>query len=180
VNCDEKESLMKIKLNSRGITILEVAIVTVAIGVISMLAVPKFGKVIERLKLKTAGRDVVSSLRLARSAAVSQKEQFGVYFDYQTNEYLLFHDQANPSSFTYDAGSDSVMLTNDLPGSVHLGYVSFPNSVVIFRPNGSAQASGQAAVYSYREGYYGAMTVDVLGSTGRVRLIEGDYYAEHQ
>ena len=170
---------MKISHNRRGITVLELTIVTVVIGVIAALAIPQFDKVMERLKLKTAGRDVVSSLRLARSAAVSQKEQFGVYFNYETNEYLLFHDQANPSSFTYDAGSDSVILTNDLPGSVHLGYVSFPNSVVIFRPNGSAQASGQAAVYSYREGYYGAMTVDVLGSTGRVKLIEGDYYAEH-
>ena len=170
---------MKISHNRRGITVLELTIVTVVIGVIAALAIPQFDKVMERLKLKTAGRDVVSSLRLARSAAVSQKEQFGVYFDYETNECILFHDQANPSSFTYDAGSDSVMLTNDLPGGVHLGYVSFPNSVVIFRPNGSAQASGQAAVYSYREGYYGAMTVDVLGSTGRVKLIEGDYYAEH-
>ena len=169
---------MKMRHNNRGITVLELTIVTVVIGVISAMAIPQFGKVMERLKLKTAGRDVLSSMRLARSAAVSQKDQFGVYFDYTENEYILFHDVANPSSFTYDYGSDSVMLTNTLPKRVNLGYDTFPNSAVIFRPNGSAASSGQVLLYSYSEGeqYLGSLTVDVLASTGRVKLLLDDYY----
>jgi Tfp pilus assembly protein FimT len=169
---------MRIRHNNRGITVLELTIVTVVIAVIASLAIPQFGKVMERLKLKTAGRDVLSSMRLARSAAVSQKDQFGVYFDYYQNEYVLFHDVANPSSFTYDYGSDSVMLTNALPKRVNLGYDTFPNSAVIFRPNGSAASSGHVLLYSYSYGdeYLGLMAVDVLASTGRVKLLSDDYY----
>ncbi|MCK4224838.1 MAG: GspH/FimT family pseudopilin [candidate division Zixibacteria bacterium] len=164
---------MSRRLNQKGLTLLELAIVAVAVGIISMLAIPQFGKVMERLKLKTAGRDIVSSLRLARSSAVSQKDQFGVYFDYNSNQYVLFHDVANPSSFTYDLGSDSVIVTKDLPGNVNLGYISFPNLTVVFKPNGSASYSGNVGIYCYGE-YSGYLAVDVLGSTGRVKLIPRD------
>jgi Tfp pilus assembly protein FimT len=178
VNCDEKERYMRMRHNTKGITVLELTIVTVVIAVIAALTIPQFGKVMERLKLKTAGRDVLSSMRLARSAAVSQRDQFGVYFDYTEGQYILFHDVANPSSFTYDAGSDSVILTNTMPKRVNLAYDTFPNSTVVFRPNGSAANSGHVLLYSYTEGdeYLSMMAVDVLASTGRVKLLSDEYY----
>ena len=166
------------KLNEKGVTILEVSIVAVAVGVISMLAIPQFGKVMERLKLKTAGRDVVSALRLARSSAVSQKDQFGVYFDYSLGQDVVFQDLTNPSSFTYDLGSDSVIVTKELPGNVNFGYISFPNLAVVFKPNGSASNSGNVGVYCYGE-YYGHLAVNVLGSTGRVKLLRSYEYGDY-
>jgi prepilin-type N-terminal cleavage/methylation domain-containing protein len=158
--------------NNKGFTMLEMMIVVVAIGIIAALMVPGFGKTMDRLKLKTAGRDVVSAIRLARSDAVSQKGQHGVYFDYNSGNYIIFRDVVNPSSFTYDLGQDSVVLIKELPKSVHLGYVSFPNSTIVFKTNGSASTSGQVYMSSYGQ-YEGYLTVDVLGSTGRVKLILG-------
>jgi Tfp pilus assembly protein FimT len=167
---------MKTKSNNKGITMLELMILTVMIGVISTLAIPKFGPVMEKLKLKTAGRDIVSSLRFARSNAVAQRQQFGVYFDLYSKQYVLFKDLANPGSFTYDVGSDSDMVIATLPGSVNFGSSSFSNSVVIFKPDGSASSSGAVDLYSYEEGFYGSFSVDVLSSTGRVKLLPGSYY----
>jgi len=166
---------MKTKNNNKGITLLEMMIIAVVIGITSTLAIPRFGQVMEKLKLKTTGRDIVSSLRLARSSAVSQRDQFGVYFDLNSRQYVLFKDLANPGSFTYDVGSDSDMVAKTLPARVNFGYDSFSNSVVIFRPNGSASSSGLIELYSY-EDYYGSYTIDVLSSTGRVKLIAGSYY----
>jgi prepilin-type N-terminal cleavage/methylation domain-containing protein len=166
---------MKIKNNNKGITLLELIIVAVVIGITATLAIPRFGQVMEKLKLKTAGRDIVSSLRLARSGAVSQRDQFGVYFDLNSKQFVLFKDLANPGSFTYDVGSDSDMVTKTLSGNVNFGYASFPNFTVIFKPNGSASSSGSVGIYSYGD-YYGSMTVNVLGSTGRVKLISGGHY----
>lgn len=166
---------MKTK-NNKGITLLEMMIIAVVIGITSTLAIPRFGQVMEKLKLKTTGKDIVSSLRLARSSAVSQRDQFGIYFDLYSRQYVLFKDIANPSSFTYDAGSDSDMVTNTLSGNVNFGYSSFSNSVVIFKPNGSASSSGSVELYTYEdEGHYSSFTVDVLSSTGRVKLIAGSY-----
>jgi Tfp pilus assembly protein FimT len=163
---------MRARNNNRGVTLLEMMIIAVVIGITSTLAIPRFGQVMDKLRLKTAGRDIVSSLRLARANAVSQRDQFGVYFNLNSGEYVLFKDLANPGSFTYDIGSDSDMVTKTLPARVNFGYDSFSNSVVIFRPNGSASSSGLLELCSH-EDYYGSYTVDVLGSTGRVKLISG-------
>jgi Tfp pilus assembly protein FimT len=163
---------MKTMNNNKGITLLEMIIIAVVIGITSTLAIPRFGQVMEKLKLKTAGRDIVSSLRLARASAVSQRSQFGVYFDLNSRQYILFKDIANPGFFTYDAGADSDMVTKTLPGNVNFGYASFPNLVAIFRPNGSASSSGAVFLYS-REDYDSPLSVDVLASTGRVKLVSG-------
>jgi Tfp pilus assembly protein FimT len=166
---------MEIKNNNKGITLLEVMIITVIIGITSTLAIPRFGQVMDKLRLKTEARDIISSLRLARSNAVSQRSQFGVYFDLNSRQYVLFKDLTNLGSFTYDAGADSDMVTKTLPGRVNFGYSSFPNFTVIFKPDGSASSSGLVELCSY-EDYYGSFTIDVLGSTGRVKLISGSYY----
>lgn len=164
---------MKRKNNNRGITILEMMIIVVIIGIGSALALPQFDHTMDKLKLKTTGRDIVSSLRLARSDAVSQKFQFGVYFDINAKQYKLFKDLANPGSYSYDAGADSDVVIGTLPGNVNFGSCSFSNFAVIFKPDGSASTSGSIELHNTEEGYSGSLTVDVLSSTGRVKLIAG-------
>jgi type II secretory pathway pseudopilin PulG len=166
---------MKIRGNNKGITILEMVIMAVVVGISATLAVPRFGQVMEKLRFKTAGRDIVSSLRLARSSAVSQRSQFGVYFNMNSGQYIVFMDKANPGSFTYDAGADSDVVTKTLPARVNYGYASFPNFAVVFRPNGSASSSGAVYLYSC-EDYGNPLSIDVLASTGRVKLISGYHF----
>jgi prepilin-type N-terminal cleavage/methylation domain-containing protein len=163
---------MKTKKNNKGITLLELMITLVVLGITSTLAFPQFERTMDKLRLKNAGRDMVSSLRLARSDAVSKRQQFGVYFDINSRRCILFKDLANLAAFTYDAGSDSDMVATPLPSHVNFGSTSFPNSVVIFQPYGSASNSGSIGLYS-SEGSSGTFTVDVLSSTGRVKLISG-------
>lgn len=158
--------------NNKGFTMIEMMVIVVVIGIIATLSLPGFGKIMDRLKLKTAGRDVVSAMRFARSAAVSQKDQFGVYFDQSARTFLVFKDIANQSSFTYDVGADSVIQIKKLPRNVNFGYTSIPGPAIIFKPNGSAYTSGQVYMSSYGQ-YEGYLTVDVLGSTGRVKIVSG-------
>lgn len=158
--------------SSKGFTLIELMIVAVAIGIISAIAIPRFGKVMTRLKLKTTARNVISTLRLARSNAVSQKRPFGVHFDVNSNQYVFFEDKVNLSSSTYEAG-DSVIKTVTLPEDVNFGYANFNNGAVIFFPNGSASSSGMVDLYSYD--IYDYLWVDVLASTGRVKLMKYAY-----
>jgi Tfp pilus assembly protein FimT len=164
---------MKIKNNQKGVTLLEMMIIAVIIGIASTLALPEFNHTMDKLRLKTAGRDVLSSLRMARSDAISQKFQFGVYFDINAKQYKLFKDLANPGSYIYDAGSDSDVVIGALPGHVNFGSCSFSNCAVIFKPDGSASTSGSIELHNTEEGYPDSLTVDVLSSTGRVKLIRG-------
>jgi prepilin-type N-terminal cleavage/methylation domain-containing protein len=158
--------------NSKGFTVIELMIVAVAIGIFSAIAIPRFGKVMTKLKLKSAARDVTSTLRLARSNAVSQKRPFGVYFDINSQKYILFKDKVNLGSYTYETG-DSAIQTVTLPENISFGYASFNNSTVVFHPNGSASSSGMVDVWSYD--VYDYLYVDVLASTGRVKLEKHGY-----
>jgi len=166
---------MRRLINERGLTLIEVAIVAVTIAVISAIAIPRFGKVMTKLKMKAAGRDIISQLRLARSYAVSQKKPFGVYFDTDNNQFMLFRDKVNLSSQTYDDG-DSTMKTFTLPGDIDFSYTSFSNDVVIFRPNGSASSTGSVDLYPQAQEIYDYMMIDVLASTGRVKMYKGGDY----
>lgn len=163
---------MKTKKNNKGFTILELMITVVVFGIAITLAFPQFEQTMDKFRLKSAGQDITSSLRLARSDAVSKRQQFGVYFDINLRRCILFRDLANLTAFTYDAGSDSDMVTTPLPSRVNFGTTSFPNYVVIFKPDGSASNSGSIGLQS-SGGSYGTFTVDVLSSTGRVKLIFG-------
>jgi Tfp pilus assembly protein FimT len=81
--------------------VLELVIVVVVLGVIAAMAAPESEDVLRRLRFKRMSRDVVSHLRLARSDAIAQRTQYGLYFDYGENGYVVFKDQVNPGQFTY-------------------------------------------------------------------------------
>jgi len=153
--------------NSKGITLLELVIVVVVLGVVAAMAAPQFGGVMPRLKFKNKSRDIVSDLRLARSDAIAQRGQFGLYFDYSQNGYIVFKDQINPSLFTYDIG-DSVIKTVSLGQDVSLYYSTFSNNTIVFKPDGSANSSGNVTISKDEGGELA--DIDVLASTGRVRL----------
>ena len=63
-----------------GFTFIEMMIVVVVIGVMATLAVGQFDRFFRQQRLKAAGKDLLSDLRLARSYAVSRRAQYGIYF----------------------------------------------------------------------------------------------------
>lgn len=153
----------------KGVTFIELMIVVVIIGVVAAMTVGQFDRFIQRQRLKAEGRDLTSNLRLVRSYAVARNDQYGIYFDVNNRQYVLFKDLENPSSYTYDSG-DSVIRTKPL-SDIFSFSLNFPNNVVVYLPNGSASSSGQVYLYNTQISKY--MTADVLGSTGRVRLADG-------
>lgn len=156
----------------KGFTIMELVIVAVIISIGAALAVPKFHGVITKLKFKSAGRNIVSTLRLARANAISKRAQFGVYFDVENRQYVFYKDLQNLDSYALDPG-DSIITLVTLPPNLNFGHTSFDNGAVVFFSDGAASASG--SVYLYVTEGYDYLTVDILASTGRVKLIKHSY-----
>ena len=158
---------MRYEKGYKGMTLLELMIGVVVLGVIAAMAAPQFGGVLPRLKFKNKSRDIVSDMRLARSDAISQRVQFGLFFDSIQDRYIVFKDQINPDLFTYEFG-DSVIKTVNLGQDASFYSCTFYNYTIVFKPDGSASSSGNVTIEN-NQGNDRA-DIDVLASTGRVKL----------
>lgn len=146
---------------------LEMMIIVVIIGIVAALAAPSFLSSGPRLKARTEARNVLNLIRLARSNAISNGSQYGVYIDTANKKYRLFKDINNPAAMSYEA-SDST-ISGPIPMSTDVTFNStFTNNTVVFLSTGRASQSGD-----YRFGIQGGGTlysVSILASTGRSKL----------
>ncbi len=162
--------MRKLKSNS-GVTMIELLIVAVIIGVVSSMAVPRFQIGMERMRLKTAAKDVNSIIRLARSYAVSDKQQYGVFIDIDNMMVVMYQDRNDPSANVFDE-SDSVFVLDTLPTEFTWADTDCENNVISFRPNGSANFVGGGNIYlmGQTEKVIAISQNNVLASTGRVQF----------
>lgn len=157
------------KRNQSGFTMIELMIVVVLITILAGLAIVDLSSHSGRLKLRSQAHDILSNLRLARSMAVANKTPHGVFFDADGRKFIVFQDRVNLANHTFDVG-DSLIYTQDLENTVDYDVCSFPNNTVVFKADGSASSSGSVGLLSLATD--GSFTVDVLASTGRVRLTQ--------
>ena len=156
--------------SSRGITLIELMATFVLLSVVAVLAVPRIQEAFDRMKLKKANKNIFSTLRLARSMAITDKEPYGVSFDAGTKTYTLFKDVVNLPSYSYDIGSDSIVRIDTLPVEFLSLSTDVTDNVIIFERNGSAYFVGQGNITTIGETESVRTTTvhNVLASTGRV------------
>ncbi len=153
---------------SWGFTFVEMMITVILIGILSALAVPSFIRTMDRVKLKSQVREIVSDIRWARSKSIQTKVQCGVVFNVANNTYSIFMDTDNPGNFVYSV-NDSTLQTKTLSSKLDLTACTFPNNCIIFRSDGTGCSTGQinCSSTSISENY----NVNVLATTGRVKII---------
>lgn len=155
--------------NRQGFTMIEMMIVIVVIGIMAAMAAPSFLNWIPKMKLKNDAREKVNYLRQARSRAIAENSQYGVFFDLYGNRMHFFKDTDSPEWSYYAEGADSLIenpVSNE--SNVSYGTCSLMGNTVIFYPNGSASTSGSIELYDIESG--NSYTINVLASTGRIRL----------
>jgi len=164
---------MKIRLlNNSGISMLEMMIVVVIIGLLAAISLPNFGGAIKKMKFDNEGRNLVSALRYARSAAITLQQPIGVYFDITGKKTQTFLDRVSVGSNTFEAG-DSLLRSDSLEASVSYFGATFSGQTVVFQPDGTASAGGYVVAHASPEAGPRSFTIGVTAGSGRVRL---DYY----
>jgi Tfp pilus assembly protein FimT len=148
---------------------MELMIVIVIMGLVAAMAVPDFVKSMQKLRWHDVGTDVLGSLRLARSYAITEQQQFGVAFDTTSNHITVFKDLVNQASYSYDVG-DSVVSQDSIAAQFDWFWASFTNSVICFFPNGRASESGYVMASHYSDELYQMLSISVLAATGRVAI----------
>ncbi|NOY88893.1 MAG: prepilin-type N-terminal cleavage/methylation domain-containing protein [FCB group bacterium] len=168
---------MKSRLKTKkGITLIELLSAVVIIGIISAMAVPRFQTAFQKVKFRTTNRDITSELRLARSLAITNKVNYGVFFDGNARTLTLFKkDSSSATNYMFET-TDSVVRVDTLPPEISYLGTDIQDNAVVYNPNGSANFFGGGNIITMVDidEFTGISNIDVLASTGRVHSVS--YY----
>ncbi len=120
----------------KGFTLAELMVVIAIIGITTAIAIPYFVGQMPRYRLNGAARQVMGDLMWARMEAVSQNNEFKVFF-LNSHEYKILDDDDNDG---VDDGVGEWDETKDIQDEYH--DVTFsPITATVFQPRGIASPS---------------------------------------
>ena len=149
-------------MNHKGITLIELAVVFVIIAIGAVLLAPNIGAWLPNYRLRSAARDIVSTMRTAQMRAVSNNIQYRVNFNAAevgaTNSYIL---QRNTGGAWINDGS-----LQTFPAGIKVNIDQLPAGRALFNPNSTATAGST----TLRNTKGVQKKISITPATGRVRI----------
>jgi len=148
-------------MNKNGVTLIELVVVFVIIAIMAGLLVPNIGLWLPNYRLRSATRDIVSTMRTAQMKAVSNNIQCRVNLDdaeIGVKGYVLEY-QTTEGNWVSDGAVQS------LPTGISISANTLPGKHAEFNPN-SQSSAGSVTLISTK----GTKTITVSPATGRVRI----------
>jgi prepilin-type N-terminal cleavage/methylation domain-containing protein len=148
--------MLREKPNKKGVTLIELIVVFVIIAIGAVLIAPNIGAWLPNYRLRSATRDIVSTMRTAQMKAVSTNSEYQVLFTQATGSYIL---QRNTGSGFFDEG-----VAQTLPPGISIGD-SFPGNIAQFNPN-STSSTGSMTLTNTKQ----TKRITLTPSTGRIHV----------
>jgi prepilin-type N-terminal cleavage/methylation domain-containing protein len=169
--------------DTRGLTLIELVIVMCILGVMVLISIPNIGRWLPRYRLRSAVRDVASTMQLARLGAIKDNREWAIQYDINAQTYTILSDDgadgawgtADDVGFKGDASpwTQSTRRLTDYrnvsfgdsghgpwPGGNAVGDgITFTNDRVEFKPDGTASPVLNAACARIRFTATGAIEV---------------------
>ena len=143
-------------MNKKGVTLIELVTVMVIIGIAVGFIIPNIGAWLPNYRLRSAARDIVSTMRTAQMKAISTNLTYQVSF-LGASYVLRYQTTAGPVN-------DGAVQT--LPPGVSISAITIAGSNAVFNPN-STSSSGSVTLQN-NKGTQRRLTL--TPSTGRVTI----------
>jgi len=152
-------------MNKKGVTLIELVVVLVIIGIAAGLIAPNLGGWLPRYRLRSATRDIVSTMRDAHMKAVSNRMQYQVNFNAGTNTYILRHTSGG---LLFDDGP-----VRAAPSGITVNIASLPGGIALFNSDSTCPNGGSITLSYQKGGVVQAQRGIILNAaTGRIRIVE--------
>ena len=142
-------------MNQKGITLIELVVVFVIIAIGAALTAPNIGGWLPYYRLRSATRDLVSTMRVAQMKAISNNLQYRISFDAGNNNYIL--------QYQTTAGWVNDGATQTVPAGVQFN-TSFGNTANFFADSSSTNGN---VVLNNTKGI--TKRIQLSGATGRIK-----------
>jgi prepilin-type N-terminal cleavage/methylation domain-containing protein len=149
-------------MNNGGVTLIELVVVVVIIAIGAVLLTPNIGAWLPNYRLRSAARDVVSTMRAAQMKAVSNNSQYRVNFNAAeigaADSYVLQRD--NDGLWINDGALQT------LPAGITMSIDQLPAGRAVFNLNSTSTAGSVTLQNSKRA----QKRITLTPATGRVRI----------
>lgn len=143
-------------LRARGYTLIELIFVVIVVMLVAVIVIPRMGLPFTvKMKVYTASKKLVSTLRYTRRLAITNNENYRLQVTASTNEYEI-----------YDSGDGQVGNTETIDSTITVS----GDKDFIFEAFGNASAASDTDISLSADGNQYDITVTV--ATGRVELAE--------
>ena len=150
-------------MNKKGVTLIELIVVFVIIAIAAGLIAPNVGGWLPRYRLRSATRDIVSTMRTAQMKAVSRRLQYQVNFNVAPNSYIL---QYNSGGFPVLDGARQTA-----PTGITVNIAGLPGGIATFNTDCTCPNGGNITL-SYQKGGVTQAQKGIFlnASTGRITI----------
>lgn len=170
-------------MRGRGYTLLELMAVMAIMFITSALIVPFLRGFSAHSKLKASVRAFVSTLNYARGSAVNSGLKHRVYIDTSINGYwVAVEENPQESPDEYTPLEEGMGNPREFPRGVVISAMGTPRGenassqdYIEFSPKGT----GEEAWVHITDGDK-VYTVSVNPSTGRIKVMEGEFIPQHK
>ena len=152
-------------MKKSAFTLVEMLVVLAVISMLLGISVPftsQFGK---GLRIKTASRAIVASLRIAKSNAVTYRKKHSVIFDVANSRYWI--EDIDGKIFEKKRSLPSAVKFKDKDDD-KTDPITFENDRVIFYSTGAIEGGAGSITITDRQGV--SKTISILGSTGKISI----------
>jgi prepilin-type N-terminal cleavage/methylation domain-containing protein len=152
-------TIRRVKMNKKGVTLIEVIVVLVIIAIGATLAVPNIGAWLHNYRLRTATRDIVSAMRAAQMKAVSTNLGHRVQFNDEGGSYIV-----QRMTTTGVWVNEGVLQT--IPDGIRFHEINLADNRAVFNPN-STSSTGSVVLRNKRDT---EKRIVLFAATGRIRV----------